>query len=63
MINSVLLEEHNRCKANLKKGEDFRIVNYYVWLFFKELYGGGPEIQYRTKGEQEAGVLDEAVLN
>jgi hypothetical protein len=33
--NSVLLEDHNKCKANLQKGEDFRIVNYYVWLFFK----------------------------
>ena len=42
VINSVLLEDHNRCKPNLKKGEDFRIVNYYVWMFFKELYGGGP---------------------
>jgi hypothetical protein len=47
--NAVLLESQNKCRPDLKKGQDYKVVNLYVWTFFKELYGGGPEIQYRTK--------------
>lgn len=41
----------SKFKQNLKKGEDFKLLNFYVWSFFKQLYGGGPEIQYKTKSE------------
>lgn len=27
--------EAGKFKENLKKGEDFKLLNYYVWSFFK----------------------------
>lgn len=52
--NGVLLENSVKCRADLKKGVDYKVVNYYVWTLFKELYGGGPEIQYRTKSDDKS---------
>ena len=52
ITNSVLLEG-TKCKQDLKKGEDYKLVSFYVWSFFKELYGGGPEIQYKTRSEDK----------
>lgn len=51
ITNGLLLETSAKCRPDLKKGVDYKVVNFYVWVFFKELYGGGPEIQYRTKSE------------
>jgi hypothetical protein len=28
----------------LKQDEHFRFVNEYIWIIFKKLYGGGPNI-------------------
>lgn len=41
-IDNKSLLEGNKCKNNLKKNEDFRVLNIYLWKFLKELYGGGP---------------------
>lgn len=62
--NSALLVSPNKCRPDLKKGQDYKVVNLYVWTFFKELYGGGPEIQYRTKFDAATKVpsFDQAVI-
>lgn len=31
-------------REDIDKAKDIRIVNQKIWNFFKELYGGGPEI-------------------
>lgn len=41
-IDNGPLWDGSKFKQDLKKGEDFKLVNFYVWTFFKELYGGGP---------------------
>lgn len=41
-IDNKTLLEGNKCKPNLVKNEDFKILNIYLWKFLKELYGGGP---------------------
>ena len=48
-IDNKVLLDGNKCKANLIKNEDFKILNIYLWKFLKELYGGGPEIRYKWK--------------
>lgn len=42
LIDNKVLLEGNKCKNNLVRNEDFKIVNIYLWKFLKELYGGGP---------------------
>lgn len=39
--NSPLLEQ-NKCKPNLIKNRDFKVVNIFVFKMLKELYSGGP---------------------
>jgi hypothetical protein len=48
-IDNKLLLDGNKCKSNLVKNEDYKILNIYLWKFLKELYGGGPEIRYKWK--------------
>jgi hypothetical protein len=33
--NQVLLDNNFKCRPNLKKGLDFKVINFYVWIFFK----------------------------
>lgn len=40
--NKNLLESNGKCKSNLKKGEDYKVVSIYIWRLLKDLYGGGP---------------------
>ena len=45
--NKVLIENQenstsSKCKPNLRKGEDYKIVSIYIWRLLKDLYGGGP---------------------
>ena len=37
------------------------IVNLYIWKFLKELYGGGPEIRYKSSGAESSINEDENV--
>jgi hypothetical protein len=48
-IDNKSLLEGNKCKPNLVKNEDYKVLNIYLWKFLKELYGGGPEIRYKWK--------------
>lgn len=48
-IDNKSLLEGNKCKPNLVRNDDFKILNIYLWRFLKELYGGGPEIRYKWK--------------
>lgn len=48
-IDNKVLLNGNKCKKDLTRNEDFKIVNIYLWKFLKELYGGGPEIRYKWK--------------
>lgn len=41
-IDNKPLLEGNKCKPNLTRDTDFKILNIYLWKFLKELYGGGP---------------------
>lgn len=51
-IDNKNLLEGQKCKANLHKNEDYKVVSIYVWRFLKQLYGGGPEIRYKwSKGD------------
>ena len=59
-IDNKSLLEGNKCKSNLIRNEDFKILNIYLWKFLKELYGGGPEIRYKWKEGREN--LDEEML-
>ena len=55
----MILLENGKCKKNLIRNVDYKVVNIFVWKFLKDLYGGGPEIRYRwnqgdmKKGEEE----------
>jgi len=40
--NKVLLESSGKCKSNLEKGEDFKVISIFIWRLLKDLYGGGP---------------------
>ena len=59
-IDNKVLLDGAKCKLNLVRNQDFKIVNMYLWRFLKELYGGGPEIRYRWKETHDA--LDEELL-
>jgi hypothetical protein len=59
-IDNRVLLEGNKCRPNLVKNEDFKVLNIYLWKFLKELYGGGPEIRYKWKEGKES--LDEDML-
>ena len=58
-IENKILLENGKCKKNLIRNVDYKVVNIFVWKFLKDLYGGGPEIRYRwnqgdmKKGEEE----------
>jgi|JI9StandDraft_2_1071091.scaffolds.fasta_scaffold154524_1 hypothetical protein len=52
-IDNKCLLEGNKCRNNLVRNEDFKILNIYLWKFLKELYGGGPEIRYKWKEGRE----------
>lgn len=41
-IDNKSLLDGQKCKPDLKKNEDFKIVNVYIWRFLKQVYGGGP---------------------
>lgn len=51
--NSSILEG-KKCKSHLVPNRDCKIVNYYVWRFLKELYGGGTEIRYKWHNHAKA---------
>lgn len=46
--NKVLLDGNTpnklsvKCKNNLRKNEDYKVVSIYIWRLLKDLYGGGP---------------------
>lgn len=48
-IDNKPLLDGNKCKPNLVKNDDYKILNICLWKFLKELYGGGPEIRYKWK--------------
>lgn len=58
--NSSILQG-NQCKPYLVNNRDFKIVNYYVWRFLKELYGGGTEIRYKWKKDSIVTINEELV--
>ena len=41
-IDNKSLLDGQKCRANLIKNEDYKVVNILIWKFLKELYGGGP---------------------
>ncbi len=59
-IDNKVLLDGNKCKPNLVKNEDFRVLNIYLWKFLRELYGGGPEIRYKWKEGRES--LDDEMI-
>jgi hypothetical protein len=46
-IDNKSLLDGQKCKSNLHKNEDYKVVSVMIWRFLKELYGGGPEIRYK----------------
>ena len=41
-IDNKALLDGSKCRSNLIRNQDYKIVNIYLWKFLKELYGGGP---------------------
>ncbi len=41
-IDNTVLLENNKCKSNVVKNRDFKVVNIFVFKLLKELYSGGP---------------------
>lgn len=50
--NKVLIEE-GKCKHNLHKGDDYKVVNIFIWRLLKDIYGGGPEIRYKWNNKNK----------
>ena len=58
-IENKILLDGGKCRKDLHRNVDYRVVNIYLWRFLKDLYGGGPEIRYKwnqsemKKGDEE----------
>ena len=46
-IDNKDLLENNKCRPNLVKNRDFKVINVFIFKLLKEIYGGGPEIRYK----------------
>ena len=42
--NRKLLSPTNELRAGIKKNFHYRVVNEYIWLIFKKLYGASPAL-------------------
>lgn len=51
-IDNRILLDGQKCRSNLQKNEDFKVVNIFIWKFLKQLYGGSPEIRYKWNKNQ-----------
>ncbi len=41
-IDNKTLLDGQKCRINLQKNQDYKVVNIYIWKFLKQLYTGGP---------------------
>ena len=39
-IDNKSILDGNKCRPNLIKNKDYKVINIYVWKFLKDLYGG-----------------------
>lgn len=51
-IDNRILLDGQKCRSNLQKNEDFKVVNIFIWKFLKQLYGGSPQIRYKWNKNQ-----------
>ena len=41
-IENKILLDGTKCRKDLQRNVDYKVVNVYLWRFLKDLYGGGP---------------------
>lgn len=51
-IDNKVLLDGQKCRPNLQKNVDYKVVNIFIWRLLKDIYGGGPEIRYKWNKNQ-----------